>query len=524
MAPLPLIPSLVGGEEAAAGGGPRAPVFDPATGRGTAETEAAGPDLVGAAVAAARAALPEWAALPSLRRSRVLRRWLGLLDARRDDLARLISAENGKTAADARAEAARGIEVVEFACGLPAATARRFSRAAGTGIDVFEARHPLGVAAAITPFNFPLMVPMWTAPIALATGNCLIVKPSERVPSASLLAARLALEAGVPPGAFQVLQGGRATAEALAGHPGVDSVSFVGSSPAARAVYAAAAAAGKRVQALGGAKNHAVVLPDADLDAAADGIAGAAWGAAGQRCMAVSVAVPVGRGTAERLVEALAARGRALKVGPASDPDSGMGPLITAERRDEVAAAAGAAVDAGAEPVLDGRGFRAPQGFEGGFFLGPCLLDRVEPGSDIWREEVFGPVLSVARAGSAAEALGIVNSHPKGNGASVFTRDGGAARAFAEGVEAGMVGVNVPIPVPVAWHSFGGWKESMLGGHAMHGREGLLFHTRLKTTTARWPAPAGWDGSGGDAGGPPGAPAAGPSGGGGADLGMPTLG
>ncbi len=478
----------IGGKAVAGTSDESQAVWDPATGREAARVPLGGAAEVDAAVGAARAAWPAWAATPALRRARVLDRFCRILWDRADTLARAISAEHGKTHDDAMGEVTRGIEVVEFATGAPHLLKGEFSENVGTGVDSISVRQPLGVCAGITPFNFPAMVPLWMFPLALAAGNTFVLKPSERDPSAALLLARWLTEAGLPDGAFNVVQGGRAAVEAILAHPEIKAVSFVGSTAIAETIYRTGTAAGKRVQALGGAKNHMVVMPDADLDMAAAALMGAAFGSAGERCMAISVAVPVTDAVADALVDRLAPMIRALKIGPASEPGSEMGPLVTAEALARVQGAIDAGEAEGAEVVVDGRGFRQDmQGCEDGFFIGGTLLDRVTPEMSVWRDEIFGPVLAVVRRPDYAAALDLIHRHPYANGTAIFTRDGDTARAFAEAVEVGMVGVNVPIPVPMAFHSFGGWKASIFGDHAIYGPEGLRFYTRLKTTTTRWP-------------------------------------
>ncbi|MGA7116198.1 MAG: CoA-acylating methylmalonate-semialdehyde dehydrogenase, partial [Hyphomicrobium sp.] len=394
--------------------------------------------------------------------------------------------EHGKTHPDALGELQRGIDVVDFACGIPHLLKGEFSRNVGPEIDSWSDRQPLGVVAGITPFNFPVMVPMWMFPVAIACGNTFILKPSERDPSATMLIWELLQEAGLPAGVFNVVHGDKEAVDAILDHPDIAAVSFVGSTPIAEYIYARAAAKGKRVQALGGAKNHVIVMPDADIDQAVDALMGAGYGSAGERCMAISVAVPVGEATANKLVEALAPKVRALKVGPATDPDAEMGPVVTAEAKRKITGLIDQGVKEGADLVVDGRGL-VLQGYENGFFLGGSLFDRVTPEMTIYKQEIFGPVLSVVRAGSFDEAAKLINDHEYGNGTAIFTRDGDAARAFADKIEVGMVGINVPIPVPVAYHSFGGWKRSLFGDHSIYGPEGVRFYTRLKTVTARWP-------------------------------------
>jgi malonate-semialdehyde dehydrogenase (acetylating)/methylmalonate-semialdehyde dehydrogenase len=467
------------------GGGRTADVFDPATG-GVARRVLLGARAeVDAAVEAAAAAFPGWAATTPLTRARVMFRFRDLLDQHTDELAGIITAEHGKVISDARGEVIRGMEVVEFACGVPDLLKGEFTDQVGRGVDSFSFRQPLGVCAGITPFNFPTMVPLWMMPVAIATGNCFILKPSERDPSASLFLADLLAQAGLPDGVFQVVHGDKAAVDAILEHPGIAAVSFVGSTPIAQYIHRTGTAHGKRVQALGGAKNHMVVMPDADLEQATDALMGAAYGSAGERCMAISVAVAVG-GVGDKLIERLAPRIRALKVGPGTDKEAEMGPLVTRQHLDKVRGYVDQGVAEGAELVVDGRDLKL-QGYEDGFFIGGCLFDRVTPEMTIYKEEIFGPVLSVVRADSFDGALKLVNDHEFGNGSAVFTRDGDTARAFATGVQTGMVGVNVPIPVPMAFHSFGGWKASIFGDHAMHGREGVRFFTKLKTVTQRWP-------------------------------------
>jgi malonate-semialdehyde dehydrogenase (acetylating)/methylmalonate-semialdehyde dehydrogenase len=442
---------------------------------------------VDAAVRAARAAFPAWAATPALRRARVLFKFKDILEARRAQLARLIASEHGKLVSDAAGEVTRGLEVVEFACGAPHLSKGEFAETVGTGVDSYSLRQPLGVAAGITPFNFPAMVPLWMFPVALACGNAFILKPSERDPGAALLLAQWLEEAGLPPGVLNVVHGDKVAVDALLRHRGVDAVSFVGSTPVAHYVQREGVAHGKRVQALGGAKNHLVALPDADLELTADALVGAAYGSAGERCMAISVAVAVGDATADRLVAALAARVRKLRIDHSQNGEADMGPLITAAHRERVAAYIEAGVAEGAKLVVDGRGVRV-KGYENGFFLGGSLFDHVMPAMKIYREEIFGPVLAVVRVPTLQAAIDLVNAHEFANGTAVFTRDGGAARSFVQSIEAGMVGVNVPIPVPMAFFSFGGWRRSSFADHAMHGMEGVRFFTRLKTVTSRWPA------------------------------------
>ncbi|XKE46871.1 CoA-acylating methylmalonate-semialdehyde dehydrogenase [Halomonas organivorans] len=463
-------------------------VYDPATGRVTARLPLAGEAEVAQAVAAAKRAFPSWSAMTPLRRARVMSKFKALLEEHADELARIISREHGKVHSDALGEVQRGIEVVEFACGGPHLLKGEVTENIGTDIDSLSLRQPLGVVAGITPFNFPAMVSLWMFPVALVCGNTFVLKPSERDPSAPLFLAELLERAGLPDGVFNVINGDKEAVDALLAHPDVQAVSFVGSTPIARYVYATGCAHGKRVQALGGAKNHMVVMPDADLDKAADALMGAAYGSAGERCMAISVAVVVGDAVADALVERLAPRVRDLKVGPSSDETAEMGPLITAAHRDKVASYLGIGVEEGAELVVDGRDVAIGlPGHEEGFFLGGSLFDHVTPEMRIYREEIFGPVLGILRVDSWEEALELINAHEYANGTAIFTRDGDAARRFAHRIEVGMVGVNVPIPVPMAFHSFGGWRNSLFGDHHLHGPEGVRFYTRLKTITSRWP-------------------------------------
>ncbi|HEY7226350.1 MAG TPA: CoA-acylating methylmalonate-semialdehyde dehydrogenase [Micromonosporaceae bacterium] len=461
------------------------PVFNPATGQQTGEVDLADAREVDIAVASATAAAQGWRESSLSRRAAVLFAFRELLHQHADDLADILTSEHGKVTSDARGEVARGLENVEFATGIPHLLKGSYSEQASTGVDVYSIRAPLGVVAGITPFNFPAMVPLWMGPTAIACGNAFILKPSEKDPSASLFLARLWHEAGLPAGVFSVLHGDREAVDALLTHPGIGAVSFVGSTPVARHVYETGTRHGKRVQALGGAKNHLVVLPDADLDLAADAAVSAAYGSAGERCMAISVVVAVGA-IGDPLVAAIASRLPKVKVGPGADPDSEMGPLITREHRDRVASYLDAGQAAGATVVADGRRDDLPAD---GFFLGVSLLDNVRPSMSVYTDEIFGPVLCVVRAQTYAEAVELVNANPYGNGVAIFTRDGGAARQFQFDVQAGMVGVNVPIPVPVAYYSFGGWKASLFGDTHMYGPDGVHFYTRTKVVTSRWPDP-----------------------------------
>jgi malonate-semialdehyde dehydrogenase (acetylating) / methylmalonate-semialdehyde dehydrogenase len=469
--------------------GTRGDIYNPASGQVSGTVDYAGRAEVDAAVAAASAALPGWRNTSLVRRSAVMFAFRELLRARRADLAAVISAEHGKVESDAAGEVTRGLEVVEFACGIPHLLKGGFSENVGTGVDAYSIRQPVGVVAGITPFNFPAMVPMWMFPIALACGNTFILKPSEKDPSASLLLAEMLAEAGLPDGAFNVVHGGKEAVDAVLTHPGVRAVSFVGSTPVARYVWETAGAAGKRVQALGGAKNHMVVLPDADLDLAADAAVSAGFGSAGERCMAISVLVavdPIG----DELVAKIGERVAKLRVGPGTDAKAEMGPLVTGAHRDKVASYLDAGTSDGAVLAVDGREHPVTGGDPAGFWLGPSVLDHVTPEMSCYSDEIFGPVLSVVRAGSYDEALGVINANPYGNGTAIFTNDGGAARRFTSEVEVGMVGVNVPIPVPMAFYSFGGWKSSLFGDTHVHGTEGVHFYTRGKAVTSRWLDPS----------------------------------
>jgi malonate-semialdehyde dehydrogenase (acetylating)/methylmalonate-semialdehyde dehydrogenase len=467
--------------------GRTSPVYNPATGIQTAEVDLASTSEVDAAVATAVAASAQWRRASLSKRSAVLFAFRQLLHESADELARIVTAEHGKVHGDALGEIARGLENVEFAAGVPQLMKGGFSEQAGTDVDVYSIRQPLGVVAGITPFNFPVMVPLWMCANAIACGNAFILKPSEKDPSASLFLARLWQRAGLPDGVFTVLQGDKEAVDALLHHPQVAAVSFVGSTPIARYIYETGTSHGKRVQALGGAKNHALVLPDADIDVAADAIVSAAYGAAGERCMALSVAVAVGD-IADPLVDAIALRLPKLVVGDGSRAETDMGPLITREHRDRVASYVDAGEESGAAVVVDGRTGDHPQE---GFFLGATLLDHVTPDMTVYTDEIFGPVLGVVRVDTYDEGLALINANQYANGTAIFTRDGGAARRFQFDVEVGMVGINVPIPVPVAYYSFGGWKSSLFGDTHMYGPEGINFYTRGKVVTSRWPDPAG---------------------------------
>ena len=467
----------------------RQDVFNPATGVADKAVILATQNDVDDAVNAASAAWPEWSKTPALRRSRILDKFKNILWERLNQLAEVISTEHGKTLDDAIGEVTRGLEVVEFATAAPTLMKGEFSENVGSGVDSHMIRQSLGVCVGITPFNFPAMVPMWMFPVALATGNCFVLKPSERDPSASLLIAEWLSEAGLPNGVFNVVQGDKEAVDRLITHPDVRAISFVGSTPIANYIYTTGTAKGKRVQALGGAKNHMVIMPDADLDMATNALMGAAYGSAGERCMAVSVAVPVTDAVADALVEKLTPKIQALKIGPAMDPASEMGPLVTAQHLQKVTGYIDAGEREGADVIVDGRSFKQDkQGYENGFFIGGTLLDNVQEDMSCYREEIFGPVLSVVRKQSYQEAIDLIHAHEYANGTAIFTRDGDTARNFTQDIGVGMVGVNVPIPVPMAFHSFGGWKSSIFGDHAMHGMEGVRFYTRIKTTTTRWPS------------------------------------
>ncbi len=482
------VPHWISGKPAEGTSDRYGPVTDPATGEVTTRVPFADAGEVDAAVAAAKAAYATWSTSSLAQRTGILFRFRALLDAHREEIAALITAEHGKVHADALGEMARGLEVVDLACGIPTQLKGELSTQVSQQVDVATIRQPLGVVAGITPFNFPAMVPMWMFPIAIACGNTFILKPSEKDPSASVRLAALLAEAGLPDGVFNVVHGDKAAVDRLLEHPDVAAVSFVGSTPIARHIHRTASAHGKRVQALGGAKNHMLVLPDADLDAAADAAVSAAYGSAGERCMAVSAVVAVGA-IGDGLVERIRERAEKITIGPGTDPTSEMGPLITAAHRDKVASYVQGAAAQGAEVVLDGTGHTV-EGYEGGHWIGISLLDRVPLAADAYRDEVFGPVLCVLRVDSYEEGLALINASPYGNGTAIFTRDGGAARRFQLEVQAGMVGVNVPIPVPVGYHSFGGWKDSLFGDHHIYGNDGTHFYTRGKAVTTRWPDPA----------------------------------
>ncbi len=478
---------FIGGKKVSGTSGRFGDVYDPSTGLVASRAPFASKSEVEAAVANAAAAFPAWAAASPLARARVMFKFKALLEKHADEIAALISSEHGKVHADAKGSLTRGAEVVEFACGIPHLLKGEFSAGVSTGVDMYSLRQPLGVVAGITPFNFPAMVPLWMSAVAIACGNTFILKPSEKDPSCPLRLAELLVEAGAPAGGGDGGLGGKGAGGARGLGPRIQAVSFVGSTPIARHVYSTASAHGKRVQAMGGAKNHMIVMPDADLDQAADALMGAAYGSAGERCMAVAVAVPVGSETADALIARLKDRLKDLKVGLPADKDSDMGPLVTKAHRDKVLEYVDSGVKEGAKLVVDGRGLKVA-GAEKGFFLGGCLFDRVTPAMRIYKEEIFGPVLSVVRVQDFEEALRLPSEHEFGNGVSIFTRDGDAAREFASRVQAGMVGVNVPIPVPLAFYSFGGWKNSAFGDANQHGADGVRFYTRTKTVTSRWPA------------------------------------
>jgi malonate-semialdehyde dehydrogenase (acetylating)/methylmalonate-semialdehyde dehydrogenase len=475
----------INGQQVAGAGKRFGDVYNPATGQVQRKVPMGTAADVDAAVQAAAAAFPGWAAQPALRRARCIFRLKNLLEEHAEDIAAILTNEHGKVAEDARGEVTRGIEVVEFACGAPQLLKGEYSDSVGSGVDSYSLRQPLGVVAGITPFNFPAMVPLWMMPMALVCGNTFVLKPSERDPSASMLLADLAKQAGIPDGVFNVVHGDREAVDAILAHPGIQAISFVGSTPIAKKISETGTAHGKRVQALGGAKNHMVVMPDAPLDRATDALIGSAYGSAGERCMAISVAVVVGEETADELVAQLKQRVEDLVIEPGQVPGAEMGPLITGEHRDKVRGYVDIGEAEGAELVVDGRDFLHPEQPDG-FFFGGTLFDRVTHQMRIYQEEIFGPVLCVVRVSSFDEAVDLVNAHIYGNGVSIFTNDGDAARTFVQRIQVGMVGVNIPIPVPMAFHSFGGWKQSMFGDHHIYGPEGIRFYTRLKTVTQRW--------------------------------------
>jgi malonate-semialdehyde dehydrogenase (acetylating) / methylmalonate-semialdehyde dehydrogenase len=460
-------------------------VYNPATGEQQAEVLLAEASDVDRAVQAAGAAFEEWSQASLSKRTRILFAFREILNRRQQDVAEAITDEHGKVLSDAIGEVQRGLEVVEFACGIPSLLKGDYSDQVSSGVDSFSFRQPLGVVAGITPFNFPAMVPLWMNPVAIACGNTFILKPSERDPSAANLLGEIWAEAGLPAGVFNVLHGDKVAVDGLLDHPDVAAVSFVGSTPIARYVHERGTSHNKRVQALGGAKNHAIILPDADLEFTSNHLAAAAYGSAGERCMAISAAVAVGS-VADDLIESLDRRSRQVRVGPGRDPQSEMGPIVTKASRDRIVGLVSAGEESGAKVVVDGRGLVVP-GYENGFFVGPTLVDGVRPEMEVYREEIFGPVLSVLRTGTVEEAIELINANPYGNGTAIFTSHGGAARQFVRGVNVGMIGVNVPVPVPMAYHSFGGWKDSLFGEHHVHGPDGVRFYTRSKVVTARWP-------------------------------------
>ena len=476
----------INGQRVAGTSGNTGPVFNPATGQQQGEVALASVAEVDKAVAIAKETFATWRSSSLSKRADILFTFRQIVHSRRDEIANLVSQEHGKVPSDAAGELARGLENIEFACGIPQGLKGSYSEQVSSGVDVYSLRQPLGVVAGITPFNFPAMVPMWMFANAIATGNTFILKPSEKDPSVSLLIAEMLADAGLPPGVFNVVHGDQVAVDRILEHPDIQAVSFVGSTPIAKYIYSTGTANGKRVQALGGAKNHMVVLPDADIDMAADAAVSAGFGSAGERCMAISVVVAVG-GVGDKLVDAIAARMPKVKVGPGTDPDAEMGPLITGEHRDKVASYLAGAPAEGATVVIDGREADLPTD---GYFLGVSLIDQVKPGMKVYDEEIFGPVLSVMRVDTYEEAVDLINSHQYGNGTAIFTRDGGAARQFQFDIQVGMVGINVPIPVPVAYYSFGGWKASLFGDANMYGPAGVDFYTRTKTVTSRWPDPS----------------------------------
>jgi len=461
-------------------------VYNPATGEKIAQVPFASADEVNQTVAIAKKAFESWSEVTPLRRARIMFRFLELLHKNAEELAAIVSREHGKVPADALGEVQRGMEIIEFATGIPSFLKGEYSDSVGTSVDSYSMRQPLGVVAGITPFNFPAMVPMWMFPIAISCGNTFILKPSERNPSSSIFMAELLQEAGLPEGVFNIVHGDKEAVDAILAHADVEAISFVGSTPVAEYIYKTGTGSGKRVQALGGAKNHMIIMPDADMDQATDALMGAAYGSAGERCMAISVAVAVGDQVADELVKRLKPKAEALKVGPATDQNAEMGPLITKQHHEKVSSYIESGVSEGATLVVDGRGLSV-KGHESGYFMGASIFDKVTSGMEIYKEEIFGPVLSIVRAKSYEEAAKLINDHEFGNGTAIFTRDGGIARNFCRDIKVGMVGVNVPIPVPVAFHSFGGWKRSLFGDVHMHGPEGVRFYTKLKTITARWP-------------------------------------
>jgi len=480
-----LIGNWIDGMSVGSSSGRVAPVFNPATGAVAREVGLSSVAEVNRAVDNAAEAFPAWAATPPIKRARVLFKFKDWMERHTDALAMAITAEHGKTFEDAKGEVQRGLEVVEFACGIPHLLKGEFTEQVGGGIDAWSMRQSVGVCVGITPFNFPVMVPCWMYPVAIACGNTFILKPSERDPTPSLMVAKGLKESGLPDGVFNVIQGDKEAVDALLANPRVAAVSFVGSTPIARLIHETSARNGKRVQALGGAKNHLVVMPDADLDQAVDALIGAAYGSAGERCMAISVAVAVGP-VADSLVQKVVEKAKAIRVAPGDEKGAEMGPVVSAAHLERIRGYVDGGVRAGAKLVLDGRDLKV-SGFEKGFYIGPCLFDHVRPEMEIYREEIFGPVLSVVRVENFEEALKLIHSHAFANGVALFTRDGDSAREFASRIQVGMVGINVPIPVPMAFHSFGGWKDSLFGDHHIHGPEGVRFYTRYKAVTQRWP-------------------------------------
>ena len=462
------------------------PIFNPASGDEISRVVSGTLDCVNKAVESSLKILPEWSNLTPLARSRKMFKLKEIIELRQNELAKLISQEHGKTFDDALGEIGRGLEVVEFACGIPTHLAGNYTSNVGRSIDSWSDYQPMGICAGITPFNFPVMVPMWMFPVAIACGNCFILKPSERDPSSTKLLTEIVLEAGIPPGVLNLVNGGKETVDAILQHKDISGVSFVGSTPIAHYVYAEAAKYGKKVQAMGGAKNHMVVMPDADIDLVCDSIMGSVFGSAGERCMAVSVVVPVGKETGDAIRSKITPMIENLKIGPGLEKTSEMGPLVTKQHLDKVKNYIDIGIKEGADLVVDGRNFKL-QGYENGYYVGGTFFDHVSTDMKIYKEEIFGPVMSMVRSDSMVEALDMVNNHEYGNGTAIFTSDGGVARKFANECQIGMVGINVPIPVPMAYHSFGGWKKSVFGGHAVYGMEGVRFYTRLKTVTGRWP-------------------------------------
>ena len=483
------ITHFINGAPQAATSGRSQAVYNPTTGAVARQVQLASIEDVNAAVASAKAAFPAWGDAPPLRRARVMFKFLELLNLNKDSIAAMITAEHGKVFTDAQGEVARGIDIVEFACGAPQLLKGDFTDQVSTGMDNWTLRQPLGVVAGVTPFNFPFMVPMWMVPMAIATGNAFILKPSERDPSVSLFVADLLAQAGLPKGIFTVLQGDKLAVDGLLNHPDVKALSFVGSTPIAQYIYETGARNGKRVQALGGAKNHMVVMPDANIEQAVDGLIGAAYGSAGERCMAISVAVLVGD-VADKIIPKLAERARTLKIKNGMELDAEMGPIVTREARDRIENYIGTGVEEGATLVVDGRGHKV-KGYENGFFTGGTLFDHVTPSMRIYKEEIFGPVLSCVRVKDFAEAVDLVNEHEFGNGVACYTSDGNVAREFSRRIQVGMVGINVPSPVPRAWHGFGGWKKSLFGDMHAYGEEGVRFYTKQKSIMQRWPASIG---------------------------------